>query len=137
MKSTATKEYLLRYRTALREAMDTQQRITQLRLQYSAPSAINYTDMPRAPSVEHDMSDYISKYEDLMQTLISKYSACLGIMADIIARLDRMEKQDERELLRYRYIDFLSWRQIADRLGTVERNVYFIHGRALRNFPTD
>lgn len=134
-KSTAVKEYLGRYRIAQREVGDTEQRITQLRLQYQAPSAIEYSDMPKAPSVEHDLSDYMQQYEELYETLLAKYSTCLGIMSDFILRVDSMEKQDERELLRYRYIDGLTWQEIADRLGTVERNVYFIHGRALRNFP--
>ncbi|MGH2251816.1 sigma factor-like helix-turn-helix DNA-binding protein [Enterococcus faecalis] len=48
-----------------------------------------------------------------------------------------MENQKERELLRYRYIDGMTWTEIADALDTTERNVYFIHGRALRHLLMD
>lgn len=129
------KEYLLRYHTAYREAKDTEIRMAQIRLKYSAPAAIEYSDTPKAHSFEHDLSDYIVKMDELTDHLISKYTRCMAIEADILERLDRMEKQEEREVLRMRYIDGKKWEEIADRIGTVTRNVYFIHGRALRNFP--
>ena len=132
-----TKEYLLQYRAVQREIEDLDYRMAQLRLKYAAPSAINYSDMPKAHNSEHDLSDYVAKMDEMTDYMISKYTRLRGVEVDIYLRLDRMENQDERELLRYRYIDGLTWVQIADRLHTVERNVYFIHGRALRNFPMD
>ena len=54
-----TKEYLQRYQIAYREAKDTELRMAQLRLKYSAPTAIEYSDMPKAHNSEHDLSDYI------------------------------------------------------------------------------
>ncbi len=131
------KEYLLQYRVVQREIEDLDYRMAQLRLKYAAPSAINYSDMPKAHNTEHDLSDYVAKMDEMTDYMISKYTRLRGVEVDIYLRLDRMENQDERELLRYRYIDGLTWVQIADRLHTVERNVYFIHGRALRNFPMD
>lgn len=131
------KEYLLQYRVVQREIEDLDYRMAQLRLKYAAPSAINYSDMPKAHNSEHDLSDYVAKMDEMTDYMISKYTRLRGVEVDIYLRLDRMENQDERELLRYRYIDGLTWVQIADRLHTVERNVYFIHGRALRNFPMD
>ena len=131
------KEYLLQYRAVQREIEDLDYRMAQLRLKYAAPSAINYSDMPKAHNSEHDLSDYVAKMDEMTDYMISKYTRLRGVEVDIYLRLDRMENQDERELLRYRYIDGLTWVQIADRLHTVERNVYFIHGRALRNFPMD
>lgn len=129
------KEYLQRYRNAYREAKDTEVRMAQIRLKYSAPSAIEYSDMPKAHNSEHDLSDYIVKMDELTDHLISKYTRCMAIEADILTRLDQMEHQNEREVLRLRYIDGYKWEAIADRMDTVVRNIYFIHGRALRNFP--
>lgn len=131
------KEYLSQYRMVNREIEDIDHRMAQLRLKYAAPSAIDYSDMPKAHNSEHDLSDYIAKMDELTDYMISKYTRLRGIEIDIYLRLDRMERQEERELLRYRYIDGLTWTEIADRLSTVERNVYFIHGRALQHFPMD
>ncbi len=129
------KEYLQRYRAAQKEAEDVELRITQLRLRYAAPSAIEYSDMPRAHDSEHDLSDYMAKMDELTSYLVEKYKRCMGIEVDIYQRLDTMEKQEEREVLRYRYIDGMKWEEIAEKEGTVLRNIYFIHGRALQNFP--
>ena len=131
------KEYLQQYRRIQREIEDIDRRMAQIRLKYAAPSAINYSDMPKAHNSEHDLSDYIVKMDELTDYMISKYTRLRGIEVDIYMRVDRMENQKERELLRYRYIDGMTWTEIADALDTTERNVYFIHGRALRHFPMD
>ena len=130
------KEYLSQYRVVQREIEDLDYRMAQLRLKYAAPSAIEYSGMPKAHNVTHDLSEYVAKMDELTNYMISKYTRLRGIEVDIYMRLDSMEDQTERELLRFRYIDGLTWTQIANKLNTVERNVYFIHGRALRHFPT-
>ena len=131
------KEYILQYQQIQREIEDIDRRMAQVRLKYAAPSAINYSDMPKAHNSNHDLSDYVAKMDELTDYMISKYNRLRGIEIDIYMRVDRMENQQERELLRYRYIDGMTWTKIADALGTTERNVYFIHGRALRHFPMD
>lgn len=131
------KEYLQSYRDVQREIKDLDYRMAQLRLKYAAPSAIEYSDMPKAHNTEHDLSDYIAKMDEMTDYMISKYTRLRGIEVDIYLRLDRMEKQEERELLRLRYIDGVTWAEIAKRLCTAERNVYYIHGRALQHFPMD
>ena len=129
------KEYLQRYKTAQKEAEDVELRITQLRLRYAAPSAIEYSDMPRAHDSEHDLSDYMAKMDELTSYLVEKYKRCMGIEVDIYQRLDSMDRQEEREVLRYRYIDGMTWEQIAQRTGYVLRHIYRLHGNALQNFP--
>ncbi len=131
------KEYLLQYQQIQREIEDIDRRMAQVRLKYAAPSAINYSDMPKAHNSNHDLSDYIAKMDELTDYMISKYNRLRGIEIDIYMRVDRMENQQERELLRYRYIDGMTWTQVADAMLTTERNVYFIHGRALQHFPMD
>ena len=131
------KEYLLQYQHIQHEIEDIDRRMAQVRLKYAAPSAINYSDMPKAHNSNHDLSDYVAKMDELTDYMISKYTRLRGIEIDIYMRVDRMENQQERELLRYRYIDGMTWTQVADAMLTTERNVYFIHGRALQHFPMD
>ena len=131
------KEYLLQYQHIQREIEDIDRRMAQVRLKYAAPSAINYSDMPKAHNSNHDLSDYVAKMDELTDYMISKYTRLRGIEIDIYMLVDRMENQQERELLRYRYIDGMTWTQVADAMLTTERNVYFIHGRALQHFPMD
>lgn len=137
------KEILLRYRDARREASEIELKIAQLRLKYAAPSAIRYSDMPTAHDANHDLSDYAEKLEELEDLLISKYSRCIGVEIDVEKRLDRMENQTEREVLRHRYLDLTeklqlqSWESVADSVHMSRRTVTRIHGTSLLNFPTD
>ena len=141
------KEYLTRYRDAVRESREIELKITQLRLRYGAPSAINYSDMPKAHNSEHDLSDYMEKLEELTDILYDKYERCLGLMIDIEMRLDQMEEgpntQVEREVLRHRYTDITeqgrlaSWESVSESVGYSRRQVERFHGSALRHFPID
>ena len=129
------KEYLLRYQAVKREIEDLDYRMAQLRLKYAAPSAIGYSDMPKAHNTEHDLSEYVAKMDELTDYMISKYTRLRGIEVDIYKRVDQMQDQTERDILRTRYIDGLTWDQIALKLGYSRRNVTRIHGRALLHFP--
>lgn len=137
------REYLTRYRDAVRESREIELKITQLRLRYGAPSAINYSDMPKAHN-NSDLSDYMAKLEELTELLYTKYERCLGIMIDIEMRLDQMEgpnAQLEREILRHRYTDITeqghlsSWDAVSDAVGYSRRTVARAHGSALQHFP--
>ena len=136
------KEYLLQYRDATREARDVELRIAQLRLRYGAPSAINYSDMPKAHN-NYDLSDYAVQLERLENYLFAKYKKCLGITVDIEMRLDKMDNQLEREVLRHRYTDITdtgrlaSWESVVEAVHYSRRTVERVHGQALRHFPLD
>ena len=135
------KEYLLRYRDAYREAQSIELKITQLRLKYGYPSAITYSDMPKAHNTERDLSDYIVKLDELTGHLVERYSKCVGIEGDILKRIDHMEVLEEREVLRlrYTYIDdkgrLMRWEDVAERMHVVRMTATRIHGRALQHFP--
>lgn len=137
------KEYLLRYRDAYKEIQDIESKITQLRLKYALPSAIQYSDMPTAHNSERDLSDYIVQLDELTDHLISQYCRCVGIEGDILKRIERIKDADERRVLRFRYtyIDDkgkpMKWNEVADRMSYSVMNVTRIHGRALQHFPMD
>lgn len=140
------REYLTRYRDAVRESREIELKITQLRIRYGAPGAINYSDMPKAHN-NGDLSDYMEKLEELTDLLMERYEKCLGIMVDIEMRLDRLDAgpntQIEREVLRHRYTDITeqgrlaSWESVGAAVGFSRRTVERVHGSALQHFPMD
>ena len=140
------KEYLTRYRDAVRESREIELKIAQLSLRYKAPGAINYSDMPKAHN-NSDLSDYMAKLETLTDLLFAKYEKCLGIMVDIEMRLDRLDAgpntQIEREVLRHRYTDITeqgrlaSWESVGAAVGFSRRTVERVHGSALQHVPMD
>lgn len=134
------KEYLMRYRDAKREGREVELRITKLRLKYEAPGAISYSDMPKAHN-NQDLSGYMVELDRLTDLLLTKYQKCLGICTDIEMRLDLMDDQIEREVLRHRYTyitdkgQLTPWDEVGDAVGYSRRSVERIHGQALLNFP--
>lgn len=142
-RSREAREYLLTYRTMKREAADVEQRMTQLRLKYALPKAIQYSNMPSSHDHNKDLSDYMAAFEDLENRLIRKYTECIGKEVDIYTKIDKMTDQLEREVLKYRYIDLTpenklrSWKSVAAKMNYDVSTVVRIHGRALLNFPLD
>lgn len=126
-----TKEYLRQYLTAYHEAQRIGSDIARLRIRYAYPSAIQYSDMPKGSGSERDLSDYMVKVEELQEQLNRKLDECIRIEIQIRTDIDRMEDDRERDLLRLRYIDGMTWEMIAERMGCAVRHVHRIHGRAL------
>jgi DNA-directed RNA polymerase specialized sigma subunit len=125
------KQWLKSYKHIQREIRDIELRITQLRLKYAAPSAISYSDMPKAHN-NTDLSDYMTKLEEYEQLLISKHTHCLGLSVQYIQACD-MLTFEEAHVIKRRYLDGASWVQIASEIPCAERTVYYIHGRALNH----
>ena len=134
-------EYLLRYLTAYREVQSIERKITEVRMKYAAPSAIQYDDMPKAHNVEHDLSDYMAKVDALVNKLIAQQTKCIGIEADILDRIDMMQDSNERTVLRMRYTmldkygHLMPWYEVADRMGYSVQQVYRFRRNALKHFP--
>ena len=126
------KEWLNRYQNAWKEAEDVEQRLTHIRLKYARPSAIVYSDMPKAHN-QTDLSDYAAKVDKYENILIAKYQRCIGIEVEIYQKIDKIKDADERKVLRSKYIDDRKWKEIADSIPCVLRNVHRIHGRALQH----
>ena len=128
------KEYLRQYLIAYREAQRIGSDIARLRTRYAYPSAIQYSDMPKAHNVEHDLSDYAAKVEELEVRLYQKMTECIDLEVRIRADIERVEDDTEREILRLRYIDGFTWEQIADCIGYGIRHTTRMHGQALQHF---
>lgn len=124
------KEWLKRYKKAWKEAEDVEKRLTDIRLKYSRPSAIIYSDMPKAHR-HTDLSDFMEQIEKYENILIDKYEKCLGVEVEIYMAIDKLEDESERRVLREYYIDDKKWKDIADGFPCHERTVHRIHGRAL------
>lgn len=129
------KEYLNQYLIAYKEAERIGSDIARLRMRYALPSAIQYSDMPKSHNTEHDLSDYMAKVDQLERELNAKLDACIGIERRIRVDIDRMDDGKERELLRLRYIDGLTWERIAEVMNHSDRYVRGkLHGKALLHF---
>lgn len=136
-----TREYLWRYRGAVLEKEDAETRLAKFEAKYKSAKSQQETGMPTSHDSEHDLSDYISGRDELIEFFIDKQRACMGIEVDIHKRLDLVEGKDPKEtaemrlVIRYRYIDGLQWWQTAKRLHVSTRTAQYLELKATLLFP--
>ena len=119
------KEYLKSYRRAVKREQDILEEIQRLRLDKMFPSVV-CDGMPHGSS-HSDLSEQI---ELLKEERLEKAKCYQRIERQI----RQMENEDEREVLRLRYIKGLKWEEVALKMNYSWKWVHKIHGRALQNF---
>lgn len=127
------KEYLRRYGDAVRAAKQIEEEIRQLRLDTMMPAVVN-DGMPHGSSSGSDLSGYAAKVDAMMEDLRNQMEARIDIKREIIEKIEEMENETEKLILRYRYIHLLKWEEIAVKIEYEYRNVLYIHGKALKHF---
>jgi DNA-directed RNA polymerase sigma subunit (sigma70/sigma32) len=123
--------WLNQYKHIQRDIQDIEMRITQLRLKYAAPSAISYSDMPKAHDSNHDLSEYAEKLEELEQMLIARHTKALGLSVQYIEALDHLSRE-EAYVIRRRYMDGAMMETIANEMSYSIRSAYYYKRKALR-----
>lgn len=75
----------------------------------------------------------ICRYVDYINILEVKKAKLIKIRVEIETAIEAVEQSKERSVLRYRYINNLSWHKIAELMNYDVRSIYRIHGNALLN----
>lgn len=127
------KEYLWGYKKALQSQLAIEEEIDQLRADKMYPASMQQDGMPHGSGCS-DLSGYVAKLDELLRDLKDQLEKKIEIRREITQKIDAMSDETESLLLRYRYIHFLSFEQIAVKLGYGYRHTTRLHGIALRNF---
>ena len=53
------------------------------------------------------------------------------VLCETVSAIEKMENEDYKSVLTYRYINNMLWEEIADALETTERTIYRWHRMAL------
>lgn len=77
------------------------------------------------------LGDAVSRLVDIQSEINADIDAYIERRAYIVAILDKIEDAEELAVLHKRYIEFKRWEQISEEMGYSQRNVTYIHGRAL------
>ena len=126
------KEYLNGYKYARMRAKRVAEQIQQLRLDTMFP-CFQGDGMPRG-SDQSDLSDYIERYDELMEELKKEELDAIEQYTNIHIAIEWMEDEEEKEILERKYLMRKSWETIAKELGISRRTAIRIHGNALINF---
>lgn len=92
---------------------------------------MNNDGMPHGSS-QNDLSSYAAVLQEREEELYREGVSQVQSYKDIAFRISRLEDQDERDVLFYRYIKGYDWWKIAQIMDYSERWIYELHGRALK-----
>lgn len=128
------KEYLRRYHAAELAEREIREEIDELRMDKMFPTLIQ-DGMPHGSS-SRDLSAYAAQLDELLVELKDQMEKRIRIRREITRKIESMQDETEKTVLRLRYIRWLRWEQIAERMGYSLRNITKIHGKALAHFET-
>ena len=127
-----TKERLRNYQAIKREAEQLEQQIEELEARMYAPKTQQLTGMPSAgsPSPGSAIEAMTVKHLELVERYRAKLAQLAAEQLEIEEAIEALDGT-ERMLLRYRYIDGLTWEEVCVRLCYSWRQTHYIHAKAL------
>ena len=130
----AKRDFLMRYHWDLKAIEELESEITACRLG-TLPGAIRYTGMPHGSGSTSDLSDYAVRIDELLAKLKAKREETISDLHDIIHAIEAVDDARACVLLRYKYIQRKTWREVA---VLMDYDEYYVrrelHSEALRKF---
>lgn len=125
------KEYLRSYQNCSRRIKRIESEIDEIRSMKMYPS-MQDDGMPHG-SGQADLSGYAAELTKLEDELYKEGVDQVKLYKDITWKIQQLEDENERDALFYRYIKGENWWRIAELTGYSERQIFRIHGDALKN----
>lgn len=130
MTSQEKKKYLLRYRYLSQEV----ERLSAERaaaLSKARKITPTLSDMPKAQSgangLELAVEDIIKNADELSEKIVEMNA----VKCEIESVIDSLEDDTLRQLMKYHYINGMTWEEVAVKMNYSYRNITRMHGRAL------
>lgn len=89
-------------------------------------------DMPGNPNRDRSLvEEYLVKIVDIEREIDCEIDKLVTIKADIMRAISTVDDIECRFLLECRYLQMMTWEEIAEELSCSVRNAHLIHGKAL------
>lgn len=133
---TKAKQYLkqaYRLNELINSNLQELQDLKQLSLSISAIDYSKERVQGGSSSSDAKFVDLISKIVELEEVIDKDVDRFVNLKIQIRDTINAVENFDEQVLLRYRYINFLTWEQICEKMNVSLRTIHRIHSTALKN----
>ena len=127
--------YLKKYKYAILDEKMILEEIQRLRADKMFPS-LAMDGMPHGNGTS-DLSEYAARLDEEINKLKVQRLEKVKIYSDISSRIRRVEDDNQRELLMYRYIKCMKWEDITVAMGYTWQHIHRIHSKALDNIDLD
>lgn len=92
-----------------------------------------FSDMPHSPMPDnHHLEKTIADIIDLENEILNDVSELVDLKREIKNAVNQVQNEKYRTLLELRYLNFLTWEQIAVNLNFSIQHTYRIHDEALK-----
>jgi DNA-directed RNA polymerase specialized sigma subunit len=132
MTSQEKKEQLQKYKEAEREAVRLEEEIARWYSQAERTTTV-LQKAPGGGTGGDRLQSAVEEIDGLLCQLGDKRAESVRIRRKIEDAIANVSDGRQRQLLRYRYIEGMTWTKTAVNLGVDERWVYRLHGQALSN----
>lgn len=111
------------------------QELTKLRLLVHDVSGINYSQerVQTSPSGEAAFTRIITKIIELEKAINNDIEQMLSLKLEMRKTINDVKDNEEKLLLKYRYLNFETWDNICDKMNISKRTAFRIHNEALAN----
>ena len=92
--------------------------------------SVSLSGMPHG-SGQGDLSSYAAKLDEQIRKLQEWKQEKAKMYEDILSRIRRVEDDNQRALLMYRYIQGMRWEEVAAKMGYTWRWTHKLHSKAL------
>lgn len=127
-----TKEQLRKYQAIKRERQQLERMLQELELEMSAPGSPRLDGMPRNPSQGgNSLANMVARHMELQERYRAKLQELTEAQLAIEQAIATLEPT-ERALMRYYYIEGLTWEEVCVCINYSWRQTHRIHAKALR-----
>lgn len=128
-------ELLRKYKEAHKLAKYYQDEVEQYRATKEQAKSQQITGMPFAHGGSNDLSDYIVKLDEISNKMYKHLREAEQTKLNILVWSESLNDVDERLIINYHYIKFMTYKQIAEILSYDESTVRRKSKSAVNNLP--
>ena len=93
---------------------------------------VTLSDMPGNPNRDNSrVEDTILRIIELENEINNSIDELVKLKREITEVVDAVDDSQERLVLNLRYLNFMTWEKIADKMECSVRNVHILHSKAL------
>ena len=127
------KEYLTGYRKACKKIESLKEQLESLREIERSIKSQQLSDMPKGSNHHQDLSDLMVKLEDLQAQIADAITDSCKIKLEIEEALWKLDDPEEARVLRFRYIYFMTGREISSTMSYSPRQIWRLHDNGIKN----
>lgn len=110
------------------------EQLSDLKLQSTAISSLHDTEKVKTSLNPNQLSGLVAKMVDLENEINMEIDKLYSLKNDIMRSINLIDNKDYQVLLNLRYLNFLTWEEIADKMWYNVRHIYRLHKQAIKIF---